>query len=259
MASAWRARFMTAVGTAGLVVFGFASPASADSVTISINPGNIAPGGTSASTFGDQSCDANQGGGPYAGQDVWVFNLPSSGSAAEKSRFESITATFDTGAGTVTKTIPPDGTIVFIGTSMGFVTTPAGWKLTAATAVVTKPEPQFVLTHTCPAGTPTTAPATTTPAPTKPAATTVPPTTATATTPVPDSSEPGTTDAPPTSGAPTTGVAPATPGPSTSPASGGLPVTGSSLGVLLAVGAGMVAAGAALLLARKRRDTGTAA
>ena len=258
MASAWRSRILATVGITGVVVFGIASPAWADPTTISINPGNIAVGGTAAATFSTKSCDPNLGGGPFAGQDVWVFNLPSDGLKAEKSTFVSITATFDTGSGTVTKTIPPDGSIVFIGTSKGVVTTPAGWKLTGATAVVTKAEPFFVLTHTCPA----TSPSATTPAPrtSAPATTSAAPTTGTATTTTQaPATSATTTHAPATSAAATTVAAPATAAATTPPAPGGLPVTGGALGGLVAVGFGLIAAGAGLLFLHKRRRTGAEA
>jgi hypothetical protein len=258
MASAWRSRILATVGITGVVVFGIASPAWADPTTISINPGNIAVGGTAAATFSTKSCDPNLGGGPSVGKDVWVFNLPSDGPEAEKSTFVSITATFATGSGTVTKTIPPDGSIVFIGTSKGVVTTPAGWKLTGATAVVTKAEPFFVLTHTCPATVATT-PVPTSPVPTSPAATTPAPQTSTqATSAVPTTGTAATTAQAPTSAVPTTAVAPATAA-TTPPVPGGLPVTGGAVGGLIAGGFGLIAAGAGLLFLHRRRRTGAEA
>lgn len=253
MASAWRSRIAVAVVTAGIAAFGASSPAWADS-TISINPGNVANGGAVAATYPQRSCDPNLGGGAYAGQDVWVFNLPSGGTADQKSRFVSITATFDTGSGTVTKTIPSDGTIVFIGTSKAYVVTDAGWKLTGATAVVTKAEPFFVLTHTCPTGY---VPSSTSPTTSAPATTTVP-TTAPGT-PGPSSpaaTSPGapTTEVAPGGGVPSTGAAPTT-APRTSEVAdeSGLPITGTALSGVVATGVGLVAAGAALLFVRRRR------
>jgi LPXTG-motif cell wall-anchored protein len=248
MASAWRSRIAVAVATAGIAAFGISSPAWADT-TISINSGNVAGGGAVAATYPQHSCAPNLGGGAYAGRDVWVFNLPSDGSASQKSRFVSITATFDTGSGTVTKTIPSDGTIVFIGTSKAYVVTDAGWKLTGATAVVTKAEPFFVLTHTCPAGyvSPSTG-----------VVTTVPPTTAPGTpapsSPAVTSPAASTTQEAPGGGSPSTEAAPTT-APRTSQVAdeSGLPITGTALSGVVVTGVGLVAAGVAMLFLRRRR------
>ena len=101
-------------------------------------------------------------------------------------------------------------------------TTPAGWRLETGTSQITGTTPQneFVLTHTC-AGTPTTTTTTTT-----------------------------------TSTTSTTGTTPGTPG--TSPSTPGLPVTGAAIGGLVATGLALVVGGAALMLARRRRDAETA-
>src|SRR5581483_4253400 len=56
---------------------------------ISINPGNVP---TTAEGFDTHTCDPNQGGGPFPGQDVWVFVLP--GNPTTSGEFVSITAHF---------------------------------------------------------------------------------------------------------------------------------------------------------------------
>ncbi|MEU8069379.1 hypothetical protein AB0B20_06460 [Micromonospora sp. NPDC049151] len=127
-----------------------ASPAVADS-TIAINPGNVP---TTAANF-TQNCDPNLGGGPYANEDVWVFNLP--GNPQTSGTFQSITATFSTPSGNVTRTIPTDPNSAIVnnlGTSKAWIRLPAGWTLLGATAVISGTANFFVLTHTCAASNP---------------------------------------------------------------------------------------------------------
>jgi hypothetical protein len=117
---------------------------------VAINPGNV------PTTAGDAPnlCEANFGGGPLPGQDVWVFVLPDLGRD-----FVSITANFDSdgnGTADASRTAPADGGIADDnGTSKGWVLAPAGWTLISATAVVTgSADPNgvsFNLTHACPA------------------------------------------------------------------------------------------------------------
>src|SRR5215207_3418932 len=83
-------RFMRLAATTALgatASLAFASAALADT-TISINPGNVAVKAASA----EQDCDPTFGGGPYAGKDVWVFNLP--GKHNETGDFVTVTAKF---------------------------------------------------------------------------------------------------------------------------------------------------------------------
>jgi hypothetical protein len=128
--------------------------------TIPINPGNVP---TTAAGFGTHECNANQGGGPFAGQDVWVFVLP--GNHATSGDFVSITAQF---AGhpdvTITAAANP-GNFSNGGpaTSKGWIITPAGWTLTGGSAVITGTQEFFNLTATCPASgtTPSTTPTST--------------------------------------------------------------------------------------------------
>ncbi|MFC0096224.1 hypothetical protein ACFFKH_01615 [Micromonospora marina] len=92
-------------------------------------------------------------GPPFADEDVWVFNLP--GNQATTGTFQTITATFSTPGGPVTRTIPTDPNSAIVndlGTSKAWIRTPAGWTLTGATAVISGTARFFVLTHTCAAG-----------------------------------------------------------------------------------------------------------
>jgi hypothetical protein len=133
----------------GLLALGLAAPAMANT-EININKGNVP---TTAAGFKNHDCDPNFGGGPFPGMDVWVFNLP--GNHNTTGDFVAVTATFDTGNGIVEKVIPDDGgAIVLKGTSKAWIALPAGWTLTGATAEITGEADFFVLTHTCPAGSP---------------------------------------------------------------------------------------------------------
>lgn len=153
---------VAAVLAAG-VALGMPSAAWADG-TATINPGNVPTTAQGATHL----CEADFGGGPYPGLDVWVFVLP------DLSRdFLSITASFDSdGNGTpdATRTAPADGGIADDnGTSKGWVLAPAGWTLVGATATVTGSNTAgitFNLTHACPAsgGTPQPSPTPSTPA-----------------------------------------------------------------------------------------------
>jgi hypothetical protein len=125
-----------------------AAPPTAQQTTITIRPQQVPVFAADAT----QDCDPNLGGGPYAGQDVWVFNLPEPNESGD---FLSVTATFSTPDGDVTVTIPDNGgeIVTDMGTSKAWIILPAGWQLTGATADITgdvDPETfHFVLTHTC--------------------------------------------------------------------------------------------------------------
>jgi LPXTG-motif cell wall-anchored protein len=137
---------LTAIATVAAVV-GFASPAWADT-TISVNSSGQ---NKTAATFPTQICKADQGGGPYAGQDVWVFILP--GSHSTSGDFVSLTAHFS-GQSDVTITAAANPLNFSNGgpdTAKAWITTPAGWTITGAEAVITGTADFFTLSHTCPA------------------------------------------------------------------------------------------------------------
>ncbi|WP_162907947.1 LPXTG cell wall anchor domain-containing protein [Allorhizocola rhizosphaerae] len=185
--------------------------------TININPGSL---NKTALQF-SQICDPNQGGGPYPGKDVWVFNLPNDSNKAGV--FVSVTATWTTPDGPVTRTIPTDGGAIVggdKGTSKAYIVLPAGWTITAATAVITGVADKFVVTHTCadkPTGNPSNTP---TPSP-----------------------NPASPDPSSSAGTPPGGGGPG----------GSLPLTGSTTTVLLTLGAIAIAAGVALRYLYRRR------
>jgi LPXTG-motif cell wall-anchored protein len=137
-------RIAIAAGAAVVAGLAIAPPASANT-KIPINPGNVP---ATASAYGTHDCDKNFGGGPYPDKDVWVFVLPGDGDKVGE--FVSVTATFGANG---TRTIPADGGAIVTGkgTSKAWITTPAGWTLTAASATITGTADKFNLTHTCPA------------------------------------------------------------------------------------------------------------
>lgn len=145
------------------VVLVAAAPAWAQT-SISINPGNVP---TTAEGHDTHECNPDQGGGPFPGQDVWVFVLP--GNQATTGDFQSVTATFVEGTVTITRDDDPDNFSPEGGpaTSKAWVVTPAGWTLTGATAEISGSADFFNLTHTCPGG-PGPTPTPTVPTPTQP-------------------------------------------------------------------------------------------
>lgn len=240
MPSTWLFRTLTgaALGTATVLLFGTPSWANTD---ITINPGNVP---TTAGAFA-QECSSNLGGGPYPDKDVWVFNLP--GNHNTTGDFLSVVAQFDTdGNGTADTSITieagaGDGDdIVTIGTSKAWVTTSKGWTLVGASATISGVADKFVLTHTCAASTATPTPTPTSPSPTPSESPTASPTPSTSVTPSPEVSE-------------SPSVVP-TPSPTGTTPGGGLPLTGTAVTTFAAVGAGLVALGAALLVLRRRRQ-----
>jgi LPXTG-motif cell wall-anchored protein len=213
-------------GAAVMVGLAAASPAWANT-TVAVNPGNVP---TTASSYGTPDCDRNFGGGPYVSTDVWVFVLP--GNTNKVGDFVSVTATFGANG---TLTIPADGGAVVTdkGASKAWITTPAGWTLTDASAVITGTADKFNLTHTCPAGGGG-QPPTPTPTPTATRSTSTGPTGGT------NGDE---------SGGSTSGASAS----STGGESGGLPITGTAVTSVAMTGAALVAGGIVLLLARRRR------
>jgi hypothetical protein len=224
-------RLIATTATAGLAALIFATPALANS-TIHINPGNVP---TTAEGFDSHECDKNFGGGPFPGQDVWVFVLP--GNHDTSGDFVSLTANFS-GNVTVTITAAANPNNFSNGgpqTSKAFIVTTAGLTLLSATAEITGTAKFFNLTHTCPAkGSPSPSHS---PKPSK------------SPTPSPSASE---TTAPPTSAppstAPTTGAVPS--GAAPTGGGGSFTLTGMGIGTIsLASGAAI-----ALILLRRRRD-----
>jgi len=134
-------------GAIAAAALGISGPAWAVS-TININPGNVP---TTAAGFNNHECDANFGGGPFPGQDVWVFVLP--GNHDTSGDFVSLTANFN-GNGSITITAAANPGNFSNGgpaTSKAFIIAPAGFTLTGASAVITGTADFFNLTHTCPA------------------------------------------------------------------------------------------------------------
>ncbi|SCL18426.1 LPXTG cell wall anchor domain-containing protein [Micromonospora inyonensis] len=217
------------------------APAAAQT-TIDINPGNV----PSNATDFPQNCDPNLGGGPYPGEDVWVFNLP--GDPETSGVFESVTATFDTPDGPLTVTIPDDGGAIVnnMGTSKAWIRVPAGATLVEATAVISGMADFFVLSSTCAALQPTPTPTAT---PTQP--------------PTPTPTPTATPTQPPTPTPTATPTQPPTPTPTATssvqptPTKTHLPVTGvsssSTLVPLVTLGVGAILMGATLLGLRRRR------
>ncbi|MEV4412637.1 hypothetical protein [Catellatospora sp. NPDC049609] len=115
---------------------------------IGINPGDT---GVAAAEFATRDCSPLFGGGPLAGQDVWVFNLP--GDHLVTGDFLSVKATFAVPDGGEATALIPDegGAIVLDETSRAWIALPAGWTLTDATAEISGSAESFVLTQTCPA------------------------------------------------------------------------------------------------------------
>lgn len=145
-----RAAAIVALGV-GLLAGG--TPAWANTV-IPINPGNVPTTATGEGV--ENECDPNFGGGPFPGQDVWVFVLPDN-----DRDFVSLTLTFQEGVVNIPGD-PDTGIASDQGTSKAWAVVPAGWTLLSATATVTgdaDPNLKFNLTHTCPAsGTPSPSP-----------------------------------------------------------------------------------------------------
>ncbi|MEV4537915.1 hypothetical protein AB0J82_29465 [Asanoa sp. NPDC049518] len=130
-----------------------AAPARADT-TVNIDPADT---GKTAAAFPVHRCDPNLGGGPFPGEDVWVFAAPKG--AGE---FRTLTIEFATEGGPQTETITAEpandraivGDRAWIRTSAGL--SPSGelvnpFSIVSATAVVTGADGTFDLAQTCPA------------------------------------------------------------------------------------------------------------
>jgi LPXTG-motif cell wall-anchored protein len=228
-----RATILLGIGfTAGLVA---TSPAWATtpSTDIHLNPGQK---GKTATSF-ENNCDQVPG-GRRAGYDGWVFVLP--GNAGT---LVSLDITFRTGTATVHVRIPdpaspyPNG-IATNGSDKGYVVVPAGWTVVDGTGQARNPQRDtFNVTHVCRGGG----------------------------SPEEKPGKPGKPDKPGKPGAPGSpssppGESPAggSSGPGGSAAGAGgesLPITGTAVGGLVALGLGLVGVGGALLVLRRRRGT----
>jgi LPXTG-motif cell wall-anchored protein len=231
----WKHGIDTASGfafaaTAALIgVLTLASPAQAQTTTIPINDGNVP---TTAAGFEDQSCE-NLPNDLGADEDGWVFVLPAS--AGADGNFVSVTATFEDLEGNeqVLNTDDHGGIVSGSGDNKAYIISPAGWTLIDAEAEVNNPDDGafFNLTHACP-GEPGEEPTTPGEEPTTPG------------------EEPTTPGEEPTS----PGESPTAPGERTTDAGvGGLPTTGASTGLMIALGLVLAAGGAVLIIVLRRR------
>jgi hypothetical protein len=146
-----------AAGVAGAVALAFAVPALAgDTTVIPINDGNVP---TTAADFEDISCDQIPG-DTADWLDGWVFILPSSVNA--DGNFEYVEAVFTDEDGNVLRydTGSDGGIVSGSGNNKAYIITPAGLTLIDAEAGVklkdgkgngNDKEPEFNLTHACPA------------------------------------------------------------------------------------------------------------
>lgn len=222
----------------GIAVLALAGPALAVDATIPIKDDHVP---TTAADFPTHECTDNQL-PQKPGEDGWHFVLPSG--SPEPAVFVEVRLTFEDATGaTQTKTIPGDGTLGPPSAKHAIIYTPAGWTLVAGEADITgqadgKPS-EFNLSHTCPASASPSPSASPTGSPTgSPTATptgspTVTPTGSVVPTP---------------SDTPTSSVTP-----STSPTPPGqLPVTGLAIGGIVLTGLGLVGAGAAMRVLRRR-------
>ncbi|MDG4824875.1 LPXTG cell wall anchor domain-containing protein [Asanoa sp. WMMD1127] len=142
-----------AVAVAAAAIGLTATPAWADT-TINIDPADT---GQTAAAFPVHRCDPGLGGGPFPGQDVWVFALP-----RDAGEFRSVTVEFATEGGPVTETITtaPAGDRAIVG-DHAWIRTSAGqnaagelvnpFSIISASAVVTGHDGAFDLAQTCPA------------------------------------------------------------------------------------------------------------
>ncbi|MEV4619520.1 hypothetical protein AB0J74_12525 [Asanoa sp. NPDC049573] len=132
-----------------------AAPAWADT-TINIDPADT---GQTAAQFPVHRCDPRFGGGPFAGEDVWVFALSR---PKDQGDFQTLTIEFATEGGPVTETITHEpGTDRAIVDGHAWIRTPAGLSadgqlldphsIISATAVITGTDGTFDLAQTCPA------------------------------------------------------------------------------------------------------------
>jgi LPXTG-motif cell wall-anchored protein len=215
-------RIAALLGAACLLALGPTTPAAAATLTdIHLNTGQQ---GSKATNF-ENNCDQVPG-GRQAGVDGWVFVLP-----GNKGTLVSLHLTFNDGNANVTVDIPgssyPNG-IVTNGADKAYVQLPAGWTIVDGTGKADSPQgDKFNVTHVCRArgGTPESSPAK---SPSK---------------------------SPTPSGSKSFGGGGGGANGTDAGAGGGsLPITGTAVGGLVALGLALVGAGVALVVLRRRRD-----
>jgi LPXTG-motif cell wall-anchored protein len=218
-------RFAVLFGAACAITLAIAGPAQAVATTdIHLNPGQK---GKTAAAF-ENNCDQVPG-GRAAGVDGWVFVLP-----GNQATLVSLHLTFNDGTSNVIVDIPgtsyPSGTSTS-GSDKMFVKLPAGWTIIDGTGTATNPKKDiFNVTHVCRSG---------------------------------GGSGGGSNGGGSGGGSNGGGSGGGSNGGGAGNGSGGgaggnqgesLPITGQAIGGLVALGLGLVAAGTALLVVRRRRQ-----
>ncbi len=223
-------RFGLSAAAVAVLVAVLATPAQADpALPVDINDAHL---GSTAAGFGSQDCS-----GPFAnlpdGKDGWHFIVPDSAGEG----FISLTVIYEKSDDTKVTVVLPDSPAGTVHNGAGwsgwfaeaggkkkhaYVITDEGWTLDAAAAFLFNVQTGafFNLSHTC------------------------------------ASDDPGTSPSPSPSPSPSASASASTSASASAstPPGGTLPRTGASIGAILAVGAGLIAAGAALLALRRRRD-----
>jgi LPXTG-motif cell wall-anchored protein len=140
-------RFAVLFGAACAITLTIAGPAQAATTTdIHLNPGQK---GMTAAAF-DNSCDQVPG-GRVDGVDGWVFVLP-----GNQATLVSLHLTFNDGTKNITVDIPgtsyPNG-VSTSGSDKMYVQLPAGWTIVDGTGTATNPnKDSFNVTHVCRSG-----------------------------------------------------------------------------------------------------------
>jgi LPXTG-motif cell wall-anchored protein len=223
-------RFAVLFGAACAITLAIAGPAQAATTTTGIHL-NTRQQGKTAAAFED-GCDQVPG-GRVNGIDGWVFVLP-----GNQGTLVSLHLTFNDGTKNVTVDIPgtsyPNG-ISASGSDKMYVKLPAGWKIVDGTGTATNPKKDFFnVTHVCRSGGKGGGNGG-------------------------NGGGNGGNGGGNGSGGGTNGGSGSSSGSGSGGASGGnqsesLPITGTAIGGLVALGLGLVAAGSALLVVRRRRQ-----
>jgi LPXTG-motif cell wall-anchored protein len=230
------ARLVVAAAAAGTLALASAGASWASPTDATLNPDHV---GKLATQF-DQSCSPFQGGGPYAGFDVWVFIAPSTSFVSLHITFDDPSSPTDVVVDVPTANPSYPNGIATNGSDKAWIKVPAGWTVVSGTAVIDPANVgnHFNVTHTCAGGT------STSPSP-SPSPSGSP------------SGSPSPSQSPFPSGSPSPSGSgtPSTSGSTTPPPNdGGLPKTGAALGGLIAAAVLLIGGGTALLYLRRRRD-----